>query len=92
MCSSTNKYKIAEYLLNQKFNSSDKNINFKKDNGGLTAIHRSVFYGSVGITVLIKNYYKNKTGDSCFDIFDDDYLIPLNYCCKNKEYKRYVGE
>lgn len=86
MCASTNKYKVAEYLLKQKI--LEKSTNLKKDYGGLTAIHRSVFYGSIGVSVLLKNFFKSKPGDSCFDIFDDDYLIPLNYCCKSKEKAR----
>lgn len=69
LAASTNKYEIAEYLLKGKINL------LQKDNEGLTALHRAMFYGNIGLIVLLK-----RSGAS-LDVLDENFLNPLQYCC-----------
>lgn len=67
---STNKYKVAEYLIKH-----GKSSLLQKDSEGLTALHRALFYGNIGMIILLKSYGVN------WDVLDDNFLNPLQYCC-----------
>lgn len=75
MAASTNKYVLTEWL------SSQAGINFqhKDRESGHSALHRAIYFGFVNIAVLLKKH------GASFEALDNDFVNPLQLCCRQKE-------
>ncbi|XP_062547692.1 inhibitor of Bruton tyrosine kinase [Armigeres subalbatus] len=76
LAASVGRYAIAEWLLNNK-----ASMVLKDCESGHTALHRAMYYGCVGVAVLLL-----KQG-AVIDVPDEDFVNPLQLCSNIPKHK-----
>lgn len=69
MAASVGRYAIAEWLINH-----GASITLKDRESGHTALHRAMYYGCVGVAVVLLKH------GAVIDVPDEDFVNPLQLC------------